>query len=68
MALFDGKFDAIDFMAIEWQGRRDKLNQIVQTVRESDEETFDITPLCHKLDIKLTSNEVKWILEQLQDN
>lgn len=68
MSLFDGKLDAVDLMAIESQERQEKLDYIVRAVRESDEENFDITPLCHNLKIKLTPNEFNWILEQVQED
>ena len=69
--LFDGKLDAVDLMAIDYQEkqiRQDQLNRIVWAIRASNTETFDITPLCHKLKIKLTPDEFNWILEQIQDD
>lgn len=69
--LFDGKLDAVDFMAIDYQEkqiRQDQLNHIVWAIRTSNTETFDITPLCHKLKIKLTPDEFNWILEQIQED
>lgn len=68
MALFDGKLDAVDLMAIEYQERQEKLNYIVQAARECDEDAFDITPLCRNLKIKLTPDEFNWILEQVQED
>ena len=71
MALFDGKLDAVDLMAIEHfeqQERQEKLDYIVRAVRESDEEVVDINPICNNLKIKLTSDELYWILEQVNDN
>ena len=69
--LFDGKLDAVDLMAIEYyeeKKRQEKLDYIVQAVLESDEENFDITPLCCNLKIKLTPAEFNWILEQVNDD
>ena len=69
--LFDGKLDAVDLMAIDYQEkqiRQDQLNHIVEAIRTSNAETFDITTLCHKLKIKLTPDEFNWILEQIQDD
>ena len=72
MALFDGKLDAIDLMAIEYEQqrkeRKEKLNYIVRAVRESNDNTFDITPLCRNLDITLTADEFNWILEQVNED
>ena len=71
MALFDGKLDAVDLMAIEHfeqQERQEKLDYIVRAVRESDEKVVDINPICNNLKIKLTSDELYWILEQVNDN
>lgn len=68
MSLFDGKLDAVDLMAIESQERQEKLDYIARAVRESDEENFDITPLCRNLKIKLTPDEFNWILEQVQED
>ena len=71
--LFDGKLDAVDLMAIEYQeiqkkqARQDKLNYIVRAVKESDEDNIDITPLCNNLKIKLTPDEFNWILEQVEE-
>ena len=69
--LFDGKLDAIDLMAIEHferQEREEKLDYIVRAVRESDEEVVDINPICNNLKIKLTPDELYWILEQVNDD
>ena len=66
--LFDGKLDAVDFMAIEYhekKERQEKLDYIVNAVLESNEDNFDITPLCRNLKIKLTPDEFNWILEQV---
>jgi hypothetical protein len=69
--LFDGKLDAIDLMAIEYyeeQERQEKLEYIVRAIRESDEEVVDINPICNNLKIKLTSDELYWILEQVNED
>ena len=69
--LFDGKLDAVDLMAIDYQEekeRQEKLDYIVQAVRESDEEVVDINPICDNLKIRLTSDELYWILEQVQED
>ena len=66
--LFDGKLDAVDLMAIEYQEkkeRQEKLDYIVRAAREAEGDSFDITPLCHNLKIKLTPDEFNWILEQV---
>ena len=71
MALFDGKLDAVDLMAIDYQERKErqeKLNYIVRAARTSNIENFDITPLCRNLKIKLTPDEFNWILEQIQED
>ena len=68
MALFDGKLDAVDLMAIEYfekQERQKKLEYIVKAAREAEGDSFDITPLCRNLKIKLTPDEFNWILEQV---
>jgi hypothetical protein len=69
--LFDGKLDAVDLMAIEYyeeQERQEKLEYIVRAVRESDEEVVDINPICDNLKIRLTPDELYWILEQVQED
>jgi uncharacterized protein (DUF2344 family) len=71
MALFDGKLDAVDFMAIEYhekKERQEKLDYIVKAVLESNEDNFDITPLCRNLKIQLTPDEFNWILEQVNSD
>lgn len=69
--LFDGKLDAIDLMAIEYQEkkeRQEKLDYIVRAAREAEGDSVDITPLCHNLKIKLTPDEFNWILEQVNED
>ena len=69
--LFDGKLDAIDLMAIEYQEqqeRQEKLDYIVRAAREAEGGSFDITPLCRNLKIKLTPDEFNWILEQVNED
>ena len=69
--LFDGKLDAIDLMAIEYyekKERQEKLDYIVRAAREAEGDSFDITPLCDNLKIKLTPDEFNWILEQVQED
>ena len=69
--LFDGKLDAVDFMAIDYyesQERQEKLNYIVRAAREAEGDSFDITPLCRSLKIKLTPDEFNWILEQVNED
>ena len=71
MALFDGKLDAVDLMAIEHyekQERQEKLDYIVRAARENNESNFDITPLCRNLKIKLTPDEFNWIVEQVSED
>jgi hypothetical protein len=71
MALFDGKLDTVDLMAIEYyenKERQEKLEYIVQAAREAEGDSFDITPLCRRLGIRLTTDEFNWILEQVQDD
>ena len=69
--LFDGKLDAVDFIAIDYQEkkeRQEKLDYIVRAAREAEGGSFDITPLCRNLKIKLSPDEFNWILEQVQDD
>ena len=69
--LFDGKLDAVDFMAIDCQEKKEhqeKLDYIVRAAREAEGDSFDITPLCRNLKVKLTSDEFNWILEQVNEN
>lgn len=63
--LFDGKLDAIDLMAIEYEDRREKLQIIVDYVRRSPETNVDISEICKELDIKLTGSELDWIVSQI---
>ena len=65
--LFDGKLDAIDLMAIEYEKRREKLLAIVDYVRRSPETNVDISNICRKLDIQLTRDEFNWIVEQVSE-
>ena len=71
MALFDGKLDAVDLMAIEHyenKERQEKLEYIVQAALEAEGDSFDITPICRKLGIRLTPDEFNWILEQVNED
>ena len=63
--LFDGKLDAIDLMAIEYEERREKLQIIVDYVRRSPETNVDISGICKELDIRLTGSELDWIVSQI---
>jgi hypothetical protein len=63
--LFDGKLDAVDLMAIEYEERREKLQAIVAYVRRSPETNVDISGICKELDIKLTGAELDWIVSQI---
>jgi hypothetical protein len=63
--LFDGKLDAIDLMAIEYEKRREKLLTIVDYVRRSPETNVDISGICQELDIRLTGAELDWIASQV---
>ena len=63
--LFDGKLDAVDLMAIEYEERREKLQIIVDYVRRSPETNVDISEICKELDIRLTGSELDWIVSQI---
>jgi hypothetical protein len=63
--LFDGKLDAVDLMAIEYEERREKLQAIVTYVCRSPETNVDISGICKELDIKLTGAELDWIVSQV---
>ena len=62
---FDGKLDAVDLMAIEYEERREKLQTIVDYVRRSPESNVDISEICKELDIRLTGSELDWIVNQI---
>ena len=62
---FDGKLDAVDLMAIEYEERREKLQAIVTYVRRSPETNVDISGICKELDIRLTGAELDWIVSQI---
>ena len=62
---FDGKLDAVDLMAIEYEERREKLQAIVTYVRRSPETNVDISEICKELDIRLTGSELDWIVSQI---
>jgi hypothetical protein len=67
----DGKLDIVELMAIdhyEKQERQEKLNYIVRAAREAEGDSFDITPLCRNLKIRLTPDEFNWILEQVNED
>ena len=69
--LFDGKLDEIDLMVIDYQEKKEhqeKLDYIVRATREAEGDSFDITPLCRTLKIRLTPDEFNWILEQVQED
>ena len=64
----DGKLDVVELMAIdhyEKKERQEKLDYIVRAAREAEGDSFDITPLCRNLKIKLTPDEFNWILEKV---
>ena len=64
----DGKLDVVELMALdhyEKKARQEKLDYIVRAAREAEGDSFDITPLCRNLKIKLTPDEFNWILEQV---
>ena len=63
--MFNGKFDTIDLMAIEYETRREKLLIIVDYVRRSPETNVDISEICQELDIRLTGVELDWIVNQI---
>ena len=63
--LFDGKLDAVDLMAIEYEERREKLQTIVDYVRRSPETNVDISGIFKELDIRLTGSELDWIVSQI---
>lgn len=63
--MFNGKLDAIDLMAIEYEERREKLLIIVDYVRRSPETNVDISEICQELDIRLTGAELDWIANQI---
>ena len=68
MALFDGKLDAVDLMAIEYhekKERQEKLQAIVTYVRRSHETNVDISNICRELNIRLTGEEMEWIVNQI---
>lgn len=65
MALFDGKLDAVDLMAIEYHERQEKLQAIVAYVRRSPETNVDISGICRELNIKPTGEELEWIVNQI---
>ena len=67
----DGKLDVVELMALdhfEKQERQEKLDYIVRAAREAEGDSFDITPLCRNLKIKLTPDEFNWILEQVNED
>ena len=67
----DGKLDVVELMALdhfEKQERQEKLDYIVRAARDAEGDSFDITPLCRNLKIKLTPDEFNWILEQVNEN
>lgn len=63
--MFNGKLDAIDLMAIEYEERREKLLIIVDYVRRSSDACVDISEICQELDIYLTSAELDWVVSQI---
>jgi hypothetical protein len=67
----DGKLDVVELMALdhyEKKARQEKLDYIVRAAREAEGDSFDITPLCRNLKIKLTPDEFNWILEQVNED
>ena len=63
---FDGKLDAVDLMAIEYEERREKLQTIVDYVRRSPETNVDIqnfvsSLILDSLEQNLTGLQIKYI-------
>ena len=70
--LFDGRLDAVDLMAIDYQEkkeRQEKLKIVVQWIKKQDTSSVDITYKCYELGLQpLRAGEFNWILEQVNEN
>ena len=63
--LFDGNLDAVDLMAIEYEERQEKLQALIAHIRRSPETNVDISGVCRDLNIRLTGEEMEWIVSQI---
>lgn len=66
MSLFDGKLDAVDFMAIEYEERQKKIDTIIKYVKNTNAATVDITNICIELDFKPTGEELEYISSKIK--
>jgi hypothetical protein len=70
--LFDGKLDAVDLMAIDYQeeqDRKEKLKIVVQWIKKQNTSSVDISDKCYELGLlPLKTGEFDWILKQIQED
>ena len=62
---FAGKWGVMEMMAVDYEERQEKLQAIVTYVRRSPETNIDISGICRELGIKLTGEELEWIVNQI---
>lgn len=66
MALLDGKLDAMDLMAIEYQEKEDKIRQVVEYVlSQPDESNIDITEFCEEIGFKPSASDIQKIAQEV---
>ena len=62
---FAGKWGVMEMMAVDYEERQEKLRAIVEYVRRSHETNVDISNICRELNIRLTGEEMEWIVNQI---
>ena len=62
---FSGKWGVMEMMVADYEERQEKLQAIVAYVRRSPETNVDISGICRELDIRLTGEELEWIVNQI---
>ena len=62
---FAGKWGVMEMMVADYEERQEKLQAIVAYVRRSPETNVDISGICQELDIRLTGEEMEWIVNQI---
>ena len=62
---FAGKWGVKEMMIADYEERQEKLQAIVAYVRRSPETSVDISGICQELNIRLTGEEMEWIVSQI---
>ena len=62
---FAGKWGVMEMMVADYEERQEKLQAIVAHIRRSPETNVDISGVCRDLNIRLTGEEMEWIVSQI---